>query len=70
MLAVRFHIGKTKASKLLEGLIPNPKVKLLHQVSEVMLVTELIGICFCFPGEEFWPQKERKDHKERKGSSL
>src|ERR1700690_3587380 len=36
MLAVRFHIGKAKASDPLEGFIPNPKLKLLDQVSEVM----------------------------------
>jgi hypothetical protein len=36
MLAVRFDIGKAKASKPLEGFIPNPKLKLLHPVSEVM----------------------------------
>ncbi len=30
------NIGKAKASKALEGFIPNPKLKLLDQVSEVM----------------------------------
>jgi hypothetical protein len=33
---VRFDIGKAKPSKPLEGFIPNPKLKLLDQVSEVM----------------------------------
>jgi len=36
MLVVRFDIGKAKASKSWEGFIPNPKFKLLDQVSEVM----------------------------------
>jgi hypothetical protein len=37
-----FHIGKAKASVLTEGFIPNPKLKLLDQVSEVMrLVLDL-----------------------------
>ena len=31
-----FHIGKAKASTPTEGFIPNPKLKLLDQVSEVM----------------------------------
>jgi len=30
------NIGKAKASKALEGFIPNPKLKLLDQLSEVM----------------------------------
>ena len=30
------HIGKAKASRTLERFIPNPKLKLLDQVSEVM----------------------------------
>ena len=30
------HIGKGKASRPREGFIPNPKLKLLDQVSEVM----------------------------------
>src|ERR1019366_415628 len=30
------YIGKAKASRLREGFIPNPKLKLLDQVSEVM----------------------------------
>jgi hypothetical protein len=30
------YIGKAKASRPLEGFIPNPKLKLLDQVSEVM----------------------------------
>jgi len=33
---VRFHIGEAKASRPAEGFIPNPKLKLLDQVSEVM----------------------------------
>jgi hypothetical protein len=33
---VRFDIGKAKASEPREGFIPNPKPKLLDQVSEVM----------------------------------
>jgi len=33
---VRFDIGKAKASEPREGLIPNPKPKLLDQISEVM----------------------------------
>ena len=36
MLHVRLHIGKTKASEVREGFVPNPKLKLLDQVSEVM----------------------------------
>lgn len=36
MLAVRFDIGRAKASKPLDGVIPNPELKLLDQVSEVM----------------------------------
>ena len=31
-----FHFGKTRASVPSEGFIPNPKLKLLDQVSEVM----------------------------------
>jgi hypothetical protein len=33
---VRFHIERAKASTAREGFIPNPKLKLLEQVSEVM----------------------------------
>jgi len=33
---MRFDIGKAKASEPREGFIPNPKLKLLDQVSEVM----------------------------------
>jgi hypothetical protein len=33
---VRLDIEKGKASRPLEGFIPNPKLKLLDQVSEVM----------------------------------
>ncbi len=33
---VRVDIGHAKASKPREGFIPNPKLKLLDQVSEVM----------------------------------
>ena len=36
MLEVRLHIEKGKASRPLDGFIPNPKLKLLDQVSEVM----------------------------------
>src|SRR6516162_7706379 len=36
MLGVRLHIGKAKASGPLDGFIPNPKLKLLDQLSEVM----------------------------------
>jgi hypothetical protein len=33
---MRLDIGKAKASRRREGFIPNPKLKLLDQVSEVM----------------------------------
>ena len=33
---MRFDIGKAKASRPREGFIPNPKMKLLEQVSEAM----------------------------------
>ena len=33
---MRFDIGKAKASRPREGFIPNPKLKLLAQVGEVM----------------------------------
>jgi hypothetical protein len=33
---VRLDIGNAKASKPREGFVPNPKLKLLDQVSEVM----------------------------------
>ena len=36
MAEMRFDIGKAKASRPREGFIPNPKLKLLDQVSEVM----------------------------------
>ena len=36
MTDMRFHMGKGKASGPPEGLIPNPKLELLEQVSEVM----------------------------------
>jgi hypothetical protein len=36
MIREESHIGKAKASKTLERFIPNPKLKLLDQVSEVM----------------------------------
>ena len=36
MVAVRVDIEKAKASGRLDGFIPNPKLKLLEQVSEVM----------------------------------
>ncbi len=36
MEEMSLNIGKAKASKPLERFIPNPKLKLLEQVSEVM----------------------------------
>ena len=36
MSIVRIDIEKAKASGWLDGFIPNPKLKLLEQVSEVM----------------------------------
>jgi hypothetical protein len=36
MIEMRLDIGKAKASRPREGFIPNPKLKLLDQVSEVM----------------------------------
>jgi hypothetical protein len=36
MLGVMLHIEKAKASGPLDGFIPNPKLKLLDQLSEVM----------------------------------
>ena len=36
MSIVRFDIGKAKASEPREGFTPNPKLKLLDQVSELM----------------------------------
>jgi hypothetical protein len=36
MVAVRFNIGKAKAYGPPKGFIPNPKLKLLDQLSEVM----------------------------------
>src|SRR5229473_2075614 len=36
MLIVRFNIGKPKAYGPPEGFLPNPKLKLLDQLSEVM----------------------------------
>jgi len=36
MQLMSFDIEKAKASKPREGFIPNPKLKLLDQVSEVM----------------------------------
>ena len=36
MAEMGFHIGTGKASTPREGFIPNPKLKLLDQVSEVM----------------------------------
>ena len=36
MTRVRLDIGKAKASRPLEEFVPNPKLKLLDQVSEVM----------------------------------
>ncbi len=37
------NIGKVKASKAPEGFIPNPKLKLLDQVSEVMRLKVVEG---------------------------
>ena len=36
MLAVRSHIGEANTSKPRDGFVPNPKLKLLDQVSKVM----------------------------------
>ena len=36
---MRFDIWKAKASRPRDGFIPNPKLKLLDQVSEVMRFT-------------------------------
>jgi len=36
MYDMRLDIGKGKASRPREGIIPNPKLKLLDQVSEAM----------------------------------
>jgi len=36
MVAVRFNIGKAKADGPPEGFLPNPKLKLLDQLREVM----------------------------------
>ena len=36
MKKMGFYIGNAKASRPREGFIPNPKLKLLDQVSEVM----------------------------------
>jgi len=36
MVDVRFHIEKGKTSGPLEGFVPNPKLKLLDQSSEVV----------------------------------
>ncbi len=47
MVAVRFNIGKAKAYGPPEGFIPNPKLKLLDQLTEVMRfkhLGELSGI--------------------------
>jgi len=38
MSVVRFDIEKAKASGRLEGFIPNPKLKLLDEVREVLRV--------------------------------
>jgi hypothetical protein len=43
MTIVGFDIGKAKASRLLEGFIPNPKLKLLEQMSEVMWLEGVDG---------------------------
>jgi hypothetical protein len=38
-----FYIGREKASRPREGFIPNPKLKLLEQVSEVMRLQAVEG---------------------------
>jgi hypothetical protein len=45
---VRFHIERAKASTAREGFIPNPKLKLLEQVSEVFVfrVGPVFGVVF------------------------
>ena len=43
MTHMGFDIGKGKASRPLEGFIPNPKLKLLDQVSEVMRLSEALA---------------------------
>ena len=40
---MRLDIGKGKASRSREGFIPNPKLKLLEQVSEVMRLQAVEG---------------------------
>jgi hypothetical protein len=42
------HIGKAKASKTLERFIPNPKLKLLDQASEVMRFKHSIRTETCY----------------------
>jgi hypothetical protein len=43
-------IGKAKASRPREGFIPNPKLKLLDQVSEVMRVAQIYTHVMAKPG--------------------
>jgi hypothetical protein len=43
MTNMGFDIGKAKASRPLEGFNPNPKLKLLEQVSEVMTLQGVDG---------------------------
>ena len=40
---MRLDIGKGKASRHREGFLPNPKLKLLDQVSEVMRLQAVEG---------------------------
>ena len=55
MVDVRFHIEKGKASGPLEGFVPNPKLKLLDQISEVVghasvLTTQICTHVMAKPG--------------------
>ena len=40
MIKMGSYIGEEKASRPREGFIPNPKLKLLEQVSEVIQVAD------------------------------
>lgn len=46
MVAVRFHIGKAKASAVAESFISKPKLELLGQVSEVRRFKHYFFLCF------------------------
>jgi hypothetical protein len=59
MTEIRLDIGKVKASRPREGLIPNPKLKLPNQSSEVMRFEAEsdvsggwlgVGVAVCVPG--------------------